>query len=346
MAITVTATQGGTTGNGLILRVYVITGAAAAASQTGGSLQVGFASNTNAWTGSITTSSGSNVYGGASMSGSGNSPTGTSVTIVDTISDATNGETYVTFKALNVTSGATTRGIQASPAAAGGIAMLEILASGTLAEDASAPALAQTTSATTVATASFTPVGGALLVAVVSSDGGAGVTTMTVSGGGLSWSEKIKANASGEDYAGVWIADGPAAAGGGGIAAATPGQTWLRHFHHRQQPPQFAAAAAVITSGPPVYPLHGPVGLAQRLPPPTSGSAGGSPGLYAQLGPPVTPLRGPVRARQPLPARGRTASNDGTYGQLGPPFYPLRRPVQARQPLPRRGRCTGSPGAP
>ena len=36
MAMTVTATEGGATNNGILLRVYVLTGAAVAASQTGG----------------------------------------------------------------------------------------------------------------------------------------------------------------------------------------------------------------------------------------------------------------------------------------------------------------------
>src|SRR5215469_6560978 len=145
MAMTVTATQGGSTANGMILRVYVITGAKAAASQTGGSFNLNNPSNTNTWSASITTTAGSNVYGGASMSGSGNSPTTVSSTSVDTFSDATNAETYCTWKSLNVTTGATSRGLTASPASAGFTGAFEILALTTLTEDASAPALASTT---------------------------------------------------------------------------------------------------------------------------------------------------------------------------------------------------------
>src|SRR5215470_9884274 len=207
MAITVTATQGGTTANGMVLRVFVLTGAAKAAAQAGASFNQQFVTTTT-WTGSITTTAGSNVYGASAHdTQSGNNATGSNTTVVDDVVDATNGERYVTFKALNVTSGATSRGYTLVSNAAGPLAMLELLASGTLAEDASSPAVASTTSATTVTTASFTPPGGSLLVAIVSSDGGAGTTTMTVSGGGLAWSEKTKANTSPDDYAGVWIAD-------------------------------------------------------------------------------------------------------------------------------------------
>jgi len=207
--MTVTATQGGSTANGMALRVFVLTGAAAAASQTGASTNNQF-TNSASFTQAITTTAGSNVYGGSVHNNSGNAATGSNATIVDDIADATNGERYVTFKALNVTGGATTRGYTVTTST-GPFAQQEILASGTLAEDASSPAVASTTAATTVTTASFTPPGGSLLVAIVASDGGATVTTMTVSGGGLSWTEKVKNNPSGGDYAGVWIADGPAA---------------------------------------------------------------------------------------------------------------------------------------
>jgi hypothetical protein len=62
-----------------------------------------------------------------------------------------------------------------------------------------------------------------------------------------------------------------------------------------------------------------------------------------QSGPPVYPLHGPVRARQPLPPRGRCARNRGTYAQAGPRVTPLRGPVTARRPGPyRNGQCTAT----
>jgi hypothetical protein len=94
--------------------------------------------------------------------------------------------------------------------------MFEILAAvaGTApAEDGSAPASVASGAGTanlTVTTGAFTPVAGSLLVAMVASNGGSGVTSMTVSGGGWTWAEKSKNNPSGGDYAGIWIADVPA----------------------------------------------------------------------------------------------------------------------------------------
>lgn len=220
MAITVTATQGGSTANGFALRVFVLTGAKAVASQTGAAVnQQVSASNT--WTQSITTTAGSNVYGAGAPFVSGLTLTGSNATIVDQINDATNGAVYGTWHALNVTGGATARGFTTTNTPTGPMAMLEILASGTLAEDSSGTGVVNsTTGAGPVTTPSFTPPPGSLLVALIASDGGAGVTTFTVSdtGGGLNWTEKSKNNPSGGDYAGVWIADVP----GGGTLNPRP----------------------------------------------------------------------------------------------------------------------------
>jgi hypothetical protein len=377
MAITVTATQGGSTANGILLRVYVVTGAKPAAQQTGGALNLGFASNTNAWTGSITTTANSNVYGAASLSGSGNSPTATAVTIIDTSSDATNGETYVTFSALNVTAGATTRGINTSPATAGTLGAFEVLAATTLAEDASAPGSQPftSTSGITVTSGSFTPVPGSLLVALVSSDGGAGSTTMTVSGGGLSWSQKTSNPAAGEDYAGVWMADVPAAAGGG-LPAALPGRTWLRRFHHPQAlpaPPPAAAAAApgfppgdvtqhrqewprVLISRGRIRFIPGPPGTGD-LPPAALSRRQAHPrgfprrgratfAVPPQLNPPYPQavLRQQRQPRGFWPVRGRRfEAVPPQQGAAAAPPYPQATIRQQRQPrgfFPRRGRAT------
>src|SRR5260221_230173 len=142
-------------------------------------------------------------------------------------------------------------------------------------------------------TASFTAPPGSLLVALTTSSGGAGVTTMAVSGGGLAWSEQVKNNPSAGDYAGVWIAQIPAAAGGG---AARPGQTWLRRFHHRQvaqQSPAAAAAAilpapAIITATRPVLPQHPVPHIATRMTPGFGVAFVPAPTPYIQamLGPP------------------------------------------------------------
>ena len=237
MAITVTATQGGSTANGMALRVFVLTGAKTAGQQAAGAAAVNsLFSGATSFTQSITTTAGSNVYGASSRSGPTQASTGSNATIVDDIQDSTNSERYVTFKALNVTGAATTRGYTTTPAATGPGAMQEFLAATTLAEDSSAPAVASTTAATAVTTGSFTPPQGSLLVAAVSSDGGAGTTTMTVSdSSGLAWTEGAHNNTSGGDYAGIWFADvpgvgfdaaGPAGSPSAGVTGTTSPLSW------------------------------------------------------------------------------------------------------------------------
>lgn len=236
MAITVTATQGGSTANGLALRVMVLLGAKY--DQTGAAAVNAAKAGTTAWTLSITTATGSNVYGAlasAVVSGS-ETMTGSNATVIDNVVDATNNEAYGTFKALNVTSGATTRGVTTGATSSGPLALLEILKQtgvASITEDGSGPAVASTTSATTVTTGSFTPPPGSTLVAIVASDGGVGVTTMTVSDtSGLVWTEASKNNPSGGDYAGVWTAQVPGVAfdavgpSSAGVSVQTGAVTW------------------------------------------------------------------------------------------------------------------------
>jgi hypothetical protein len=104
-------------------------------------------------------------------------------------------------------------------------AMAEILTAGTLAEDASAPAVAYAPGVTAVTTASFTPPAGALLVALISSSAnasGLAITMSDTSGLGLTWTELVKENAS-SGYAGIQVAQ--LSGGGGGaltLDAASP----------------------------------------------------------------------------------------------------------------------------
>lgn len=186
--------------NGILLRIKVLTGAAAA--QTGATLSA----NTSQHATITTTVTGSRVYGAAVATPNGTYTAEPLSTQVDSVGDGVNTEQYLTFSATSATGtpGATLHGFTSSTG--GGAALLEVLAAGTITEDASAPPVAVNTGGTSVSCNAFTPPPLSWLVALVSSDGGAGVTTMTVSGGGLAWAEKIKANASGADYAGVWIA--------------------------------------------------------------------------------------------------------------------------------------------
>lgn len=218
--MTVTATQGGSTANGLILRLYVLTGALPVASQTGGTASLFTASTTVASaTGTIQQAS-SRVYGAIIGAGGQAFTTGVGAgsTLVDT--PVGNGDSYGTFKNLTPATGSQNYGLNCAANQNSGVTWLEVLAAATLAEDASAPALANASSAavTTVTTASFTPPAGSLLVALVASDGGAAVTTMTVTdnlGTHLNWTQKVVQNPTGGDYAGVWIADVPAAGAAG-----------------------------------------------------------------------------------------------------------------------------------
>src|SRR5579864_8048599 len=214
MAITVTATQGGSTAAGMALRVFVLT--QAAATQNGATANTLFVGATSFTLSITTTRAGSRVYGASAHSGANDTATAAALTtVIDDISDGTNGERYVTFKATSLTGtpGATTLGFTLPSGDVGPFAMAEIKTAGTLTEDGSAPAVVSTNSTTTVTTASFTPPAGSLLVALVSSDGGTGTTTMALSDtGGHTWAELVKNNAVAGDYAGVWIAQ--IAAGG------------------------------------------------------------------------------------------------------------------------------------
>src|SRR5262249_608696 len=155
MAITVTATQGGTTANGLALRVFVLTSAKVSGSQAGAAPNANVSASTAFTVAGTITATSSFVYG-AAIHGT-TSDTGSGVTVVDDILDSTNAARYCTFKQLAPSSGSQTLGVTASAADTGGVAWLEVQAAAALAEDVSSPAVASTTSATTGTPARFSP---------------------------------------------------------------------------------------------------------------------------------------------------------------------------------------------
>ena len=121
---------------------------------------------------------------------------------------------FVSSATTTASSPVTIGGSAPTGSPAGGIALAEILASGTLAVDSSSPPDTGFVDADTATTAAFTPPGGSLLVLMLSSNGGGGVSGFTItdtSGLGLAWTVLSQANGSGEGYAGVWIAQIPAA---------------------------------------------------------------------------------------------------------------------------------------
>lgn len=301
MAITVTATQGGSTANGILLRVKVLTNIAATQN---GATKAASGSGGNGDTTITTTTTGSQVYGASVGPNSSATPT-SGTTIIDNVADATNGEQYVTWRSTSATGTPGAIDLGATNTGYTGCAMLEVLPNGTITEDSSGPAAASTTSTTHVTSASFTPPAGSLLVALVSSDGGASATTMTVTdSSGLTWTEKIKGNTAGADYVGVWIAFVPAASSGPPQAFRTrlPSAVVAAQAPRRRQgadlvlPAPIGVSPSAFLWDPPRYPQR----IAVATNSVRSGRRTATPtGLPA----PVQPLTAPtsVRARYTLP---------------------------------------------
>ena len=142
--------------------------------------------------------------------------------------------TFATFRSTGTTTASTpvTLGATAPTGTAGqlAIALLEIETSGTLAEDASSPAAAYTTTATTVSTASFAPPASALLVAMVSSDcsgtSGQSMTIAVSDSSGLTWTRRVTGTiTSGTgtfQVVTVWTATAPSSSGGDWTSSASP----------------------------------------------------------------------------------------------------------------------------
>lgn len=214
MSITVTATQGGGGADiGMLLRVKVLTGAQLAAAQTGatahaedgGSDEVTFS----------TTTTGSIVYG--ATSGANAITPASGCTFFDQYDDTNHAQEYGTFRTTSATGtpGSVTVGDSSAGNSFDDVAAAEILAGGTISEDASSPAMVYA-NLTTVTTASFDPPQGALLVAMIGSNGqgdGSALTTMSVSdSSGLTWTPLAEAASTTSCYAGVWIAQVPGVA--------------------------------------------------------------------------------------------------------------------------------------
>ena len=212
MSFTATVTQLTGKANGLSIYPRVITGAAVsqpgtvAGSQSTGASQAITPAGTGSW-----------VYG-AILGGNttltalaANSPFAAQVT--------QNSLRYVALRSISTTTSGTGITLGASSATTGlDTSLCEILvASGqTLAEDGSSPAVSSVSNAQFLATNSFTGVpAGATLLLIVTSNGGTGTTTVSVtdtSGLGLTWTEHEPINGASKGYAGTWTARMPAAA--------------------------------------------------------------------------------------------------------------------------------------
>ena len=192
MAITVTATQGGPTAVGMILRVKVLTNAAVQSLQVGNTAtQVGAAAHQAVIT---TTATGSIVYGAVLDVGSTAYTANADTTLFDNLSVFGSLQMgTLRSTAATGTPGSITIGCSA-PADSGLLALGEILPviGQSIAEDASGPAVVNS-SATSATTASFNPPLGSLLVAIIDSNAGNGILTMAMSNTGqaLNWTSLI-----------------------------------------------------------------------------------------------------------------------------------------------------------
>ena len=370
MAITVTASSS-TSFTGILCRVRVLTGATLATSPATATF-----GGTGAQEASITTTqTGSMVYGALKTSSTTTLTAASGTTLLDNIVDSPNGEILGSCETTSVTGtpGATTVGASA-PSVGGQTALLEVLPNGTITLDPSTPASASTLVGTSITTAAFSPPGGSILVAIVTADANA-TTVITVSGGGLTWTERVKSLAAGGQtgYSGIWTAVVPAPS----FPHARPGGSWLRKFRHRQ----VAFGPTVAPPPPPLAPAPPPGGNfvpgkavpGQAIPgrpfiqlssPPLNQQAmpgqtwtrrfkhrqvllGTPPPVQAPVsGPPVYPLGHPVQARQ-LPAQGgKAAQRKGLFAQSGPAVRPLKGPVKGQpQAVPfLTGRAAGRKG--
>jgi hypothetical protein len=98
VSLTVTATQAGSTANGMVLRVFVLTGAKAGNLQAGGSGNAQLSATTTMTVSVTTTQAGSRVYGATSFSPSVTLTANANSTVLDNVADATNNDQYCTFK--------------------------------------------------------------------------------------------------------------------------------------------------------------------------------------------------------------------------------------------------------
>lgn len=210
-SLTVTGSITNPPSAGLGLSVRVLTGAAAATAQSGAT----FASVVGGVPPQYDltpTATGSYIYGCTVYS-----PATTATVDANTTSLLNYAASSVAVFAFRGT-GQTTEGVAvfyggSAPTATGGdFVQAEILAQGTLAEDASSPAAVDSATASTLTTASFTPPAGSLLVAMIAGiDSGFSADTSSITDtAGLAWTQLTEYNAAG-GVAAIWAAQAPTA---------------------------------------------------------------------------------------------------------------------------------------
>ena len=213
MALTVTATINNSSSDGIALAVRVLTSAAAPASQPGVTFEPGAVSGNPPQYNPTPTGTGSYIYGAAVYGPLTTATVDANTTAI--LNTLTSLVALFLFRSTGKTTSGTAvlYGGSAPTLTAGSYVMCEILASGTLAEDASTPAAADTASGASVTSASFSPPAGALLVAVAAGFTGVNqLDSLTITDTlGLTWTQAaVASGGSSEGVAGVWVAQVPA----------------------------------------------------------------------------------------------------------------------------------------
>lgn len=200
-SLTVKAQQSGATAVGCALRVVVLTGASL--TQNGATATQNGAAAHQATI--VTTATGSWVFGAGFDVGSVALSANANTTGVDS-THLSDGITHGTCRAASLTGTPGSISIGwSTPTDSGMLALAEAMPSGTLTADPSGPAFI-TSNTTSVTTASFTPPDGSMLLALVTTNGGAGVVNCTMSdtsGLGLTWTPLIENHPSSAGYSGI-----------------------------------------------------------------------------------------------------------------------------------------------
>ena len=211
---TVTVTQGGSTASGTDAYCLVFTGQAA--SPIGNS-----ASATNTTPSLALAAAAANSF----IVGSNLGLIGTWTALGNTTllqNRGAQGLEYVSFQSTAVTAD-TNSHTYGSTATVNSISIVELeikAAAASLAVDGSSPG-GFFTSTLTATSASFTPPASSLVVVLVQTNGNVVVTaTVTDTGLGLTWTEQVKQNTSGNGYVGIWTAPVPAASVSAGMLLA------------------------------------------------------------------------------------------------------------------------------
>jgi hypothetical protein len=229
MSITVTATSSGAgSANGILLAVRVI--------NNGSLTQNGASTNSTAVTTpqlAITpTASGSWVYGviGTGAAGTAfSSIDGNTTSIFN--ANVVSGSNWGVYRSTSgTTTSSTTYGWTLPTETAGNYytACAEILSNGTISEDASTPAIASTSSALTITTASFTPPASSILIAAVSAQwSGTGAVSLALSDSANAYSWSLLSGTGITNLTSIWAG---IPVNTSGALRILPGPSWLDHF--------------------------------------------------------------------------------------------------------------------